>query len=381
MIYLDHNATTPVAEKVLEEMLPVFGADFGNPSNTSHEPGRRAADCVQRSRERIAEAVRNSPSRVIFTSGATEALNHVIKGLSLRGDRKRLLIGATEHKAVLEAASARKDALVEIVPVLRDGTINLEALNQSLREDVALVALMAANNETGSLHPIQTAFDMAKQVGALTLCDATQALGRMPVEAFSSADFVSLSAHKIYGPKGIGCLIASRAGVSSLTPLIDGGGQERGLRSGTTNVPGVVGLGVAVELVCQEWERESARLRRLRDRLHHGLVESIPSLVLNGHPHRRLCNTINIRFIGADGEAVLANLREVAASTGSACQSAVPAPSHVLTAIGLSSVEADESLRFSLGRMTTESEIDTAITDIASAVERVRKLMGVKSIK
>ena len=376
MIYLDHNATTPVAPCVLEEMLPVFEVGFGNPGNTSHEAGRLAAEFVEGARKRVADSLATSASRVIFTSGSTEALNQVIKRLTLTGDRKRILVGATEHKAVLEAARARTDATVEKLPVLRDGTVDLEVLGQTLRDDVALVALMAANNETGTKHPVEIAFAMARQVGAFTLCDATQALGRIPLTEFSSADFIALSAHKLYGPKGVGCLILSRDGLTSLNPLIDGGGQERGLRSGTTNVPGVVGLAAAVEMVCRESATETLRLTKLRDRLHGELAERLPLISLNGHPFERLCNTLNLRFEGADGEAVLANLREVAASSGSACQSAVPAPSHVLMGMGLSSVEAEESLRFSLGRLTDELQIDLAVDDIVSAVERVRKLSG-----
>jgi cysteine desulfurase len=376
MIYLDHNATTGVAPCVLEEMMPVFGTDFANPANTFHIAGRRAADCVDLARNRVAGQFGGSPSRVIFTSGSTEALNLAIKGLSLSGSRNRILVGATEHKAVLEAAIARRDAIVEMIPVRQDGTIDLDVLSQMLGEDVALMSLMAANNETGTLHPVNAAFNLASQCGALTLCDATQAVGRIKISEFNCADFISLSAHKIYGPKGVGCLVATREGFSSLSPIIDGGGQERGLRSGTINVPGVVGLGAAVELVCGEFETEVVRLRSLRDRLFRGLEDRISDVVLNGHEVQRLCNTVNVRFVGADGEAVLANLQRVAASTGSACQSAVPAPSHVLTAMGLSRVAADESLRFSLGRTTTEIEIDLAIEDIATAVNRVRTLLG-----
>lgn len=374
MIYLDCNATTPVAPSVLEEMLPAFTTDFGNPSSIVHEPGRRAASLVDGARERVAAAFGARPSRVVFTSGSTEALNLVIKGLELPAGRRRVLVGATEHKAVLEAASARPDVLVERVPVHADGTLDIEELASRLANDVALVAVMAVNNETGVLHPVAAALALAVQHGALTLCDATQAVGRIGLDAVASADFVALSAHKIYGPKGVGCLIGSRTGLGLLRPLASGGAQERGLRAGTLNVPGIVGLGAAITLVSADREAESERERVLRDRLHKDLEARLGGVVLNGHPEQRVSNTVNVRFDGADGEAVLANLRRVAASTGSACQSAVPAPSHVLRAMGLTAADAEQSLRFSLGRDTTQSQIDGAVDDIVAAVTRVREL-------
>lgn len=374
MIYLDCNATTPVAESVLEEMLPVFTDDYGNPSSTFHEPGRRAAARVDRAREMVAAPLGANPGRVVFTSGSTEALNLAIKGLDLPPGRSRILVGATEHKAVLEAAAARSDASVEMVPVHADGTADLDALAATLRDDVALLALMAVNNETGIIHPIAPAIELAAEQGVLTLCDATQAVGRMPLDAAAAADFVAVSAHKIYGPKGVGCLIGSRAGLSALRPVASGGAQERGLRSGTLNVPGIVGLGAAVALVTADQVLEVERQVRLRDRLHGELAARLRGVEVNGHPGQRVCNTLNVRFEGTDGEAVLANLQQVAASTGSACQSAVPAPSHVLRAMGLTSAEAEQSLRFSLGRFTTASAIDSAVEDIVAAVARVRDL-------
>lgn len=374
MIYLDCNATTPVAQSVLEEMLPVFRDDYGNPSSTFHEPGRRAAARVDRSREIVAAPLGANPGRVVFTSGSTEALNLAIKGYNLPPGRSRILVGATEHKAVLEAAAARSDASVEVVPVHADGTVDLDALAATLGEDVALLALMAVNNETGVIHPITAAIELAAERGVLTVCDATQAVGRIPLDGAATADYVAISAHKIYGPKGVGCLIGSRAGLSALSPIASGGAQERGLRSGTLNVPGIVGLGTAVALVTADQGLEVERQVRLRDRLKEQLRARLRGVEVNGHPDQRVCNTLNLRFDGADGEAILANLGQVAASTGSACQSALPAPSHVLRAMGLTAAEAEQSLRFSLGRPTTEADIDAAAEDIVAAVARVRKL-------
>ena len=374
MIYLDYNATTPVAEGVLEEMLPAFTADFGNPSNTSHAPGRRASRLVDVARERVGTVLQANPGRVIFTSGSTEALNLAIKGLTLPPGRNRFLIGATEHKAVLEAAAARTDVTAELLPVRGDGTLDLDALEDALADDVALVAYMAVNNETGVIHPIAKVQARAASVGAMTLCDATQAVGRIALDDVAKADLVALSAHKIYGPKGVGCLVGSREGLRALNPVVSGGGQERGLRSGTLNVPGIVGLGAAVALVTADLDIESERQRQLRDLLQSQIQERLGDVHLNGHPELRVCNTLNLRFEGADGEAILTNLRQVAASAGSACQSAVPVASHVLRAMGLTAVEADRSLRFSLGRPTTAKEIEAAVDDVVSAVTRVREL-------
>ncbi len=374
MIYLDYNATTPVAEPILEEMLPAFTTAFGNPSNTSHLAGRTAAALVDESRHRIAEPFRANPSRIIFTSGSTESLNLAIKGMELPQGRNRILVGSTEHKAVLEAALSRNDAKVELLPTTNTGLIDLEVLQRSFSDDVALVAVMAVNNETGVISQSHDVFELAKYWGVTSLCDATQAIGRINLGDVASADLIALSGHKIYGPKGIGCLIGNRDGLSILRPIINGGAQERGLRSGTLNVPGIVGLGAAVQLVTSEQHSEVPRLRALRDQLHHALNSRLEGVHLNGHTEHRVCNTVNLRFENASGEAILANLQKVAASVGSACQTSVPAPSHVLLAMGLTPMEADQSVRFSLGRLVTKEDIDEAVDDIVAAVQRVREL-------
>lgn len=373
MIYLDHNATTPVAGPVLDEMLPVFSTRFGNPGSTYHGPGRVAAALVDDARSRVAAAFDASPSRVVFTSGSTEAINLAIKGLELRG-RSRMLVSATEHKAVLESAEARPGVAVDRIPVNADGRVDLDALQLMVNDDVALIAVMAVNNETGVINDFATVSEIARNKGCLTLCDATQAVGRIDLRSFTGADILVMSAHKVYGPKGIGALVATRQAHAALGAQISGGGQERGLRSGTLNAPGIVGLAAAVDLVLHTMPTAVDRQRHLRDRLERELAQRLGGVHLNGSRDHRVCNTVNLRFDGADGEAILANLDVVAASTGSACQSAVPAPSHVLLAMGLTSAQAEQSLRFSLGLETTDEQITAAIEDIVRAVQRVRSL-------
>lgn len=371
MTYLDHNATTPVAQPVLEAMLPAFSSCFGNPASV-HGAGRAAAALVDDSRANIAGKLGTGPNRVTFTSGSTEALNLAVRGLPA-GNRKRIMVGATEHKAVIEAAKSRHDAEVSFLPVHHDGTIDLVELENQLREDVLLVAVMAVNNETGVINPISRVAQLTSQVGALLLCDATQALGKIPMSDIVDADMLAISAHKIYGPKGAGALISSRESQALLEPQIWGGGQERGLRSGTSNVTGIVGLSAAFDLVESERADEVPRQSLLRDQLERLLSDRVPDMVVNGYGAPRVSNTLNLRFRGVDGEALLANLRTVDASTGSACQGSVPEPSHVLLAMGLTRSEAEESIRLSLGRDTSDQDVHQAADEIVSAVERIRE--------
>ncbi len=374
MIYLDFNATTPVDEQVLEAMLPFLRGEFGNASS-DHAAGGRAAIAVDAARNQLAGLLGCSAGEVVFTSGATEANNLALKGLfdACPGDRRRVLVSATEHKAVLGAAEsiASKGAEIEILPVDKYGTIELSALAELLGPDVLVVSVMAANNETGTLNPISRIVSMATECGAFVHTDATQWIGRLPVDVRDwGVDLLSLSAHKFYGPKGVGALYVRRR--TPLAPLIHGGEQERGMRSGTLNVPGIVGLGEATALAAEMVSADAERLAVLRDRLHGQLARRLDGVVLNGHPTERLPNTVNLRFEGADADAVMVNMPEVAVSSGSACTSAVPAPSHVLVAMGLDHDAADESLRFSLGRPTTEEEIEVAVDKVVRAVEAVR---------
>jgi cysteine desulfurase len=372
MIYLDYNATTPVEDVVFDAMRPMFSDTFANASS-AHDSGRAASRKVDEARAIVGEAFGQPASRVAFTSGSTESLNLAVKGLELQ-DRRTLLVGATEHKAALQAASDRHDALTKVIPVQGNGALDLRALEDLLDDDVALVVVMAVNNETGVINPLEDVVELAHENGAHVLCDATQAPGRIPLEQLGAADMICISAHKIYGPKGIGALVASRTVQRALTPLLSGGGQERGLRSGTLNTPGIVGLGAALKLALHDREQESVRQARLRDQMHSELVQRIHGVAVTGANAPRVCNTLNLRFDGVDGEALIANLELVQASVGSACHSAVPEPSHVLTAMGCTPAEAFKAVRFSLGRGTSEEDIRRAVADIEAAVARVRAL-------
>jgi cysteine desulfurase len=375
LIYLDFNATTPVDQRVLEAMLPFFREEFGNAASGQHAVGGRAALAVDGARDQVAGLLGCSVGEVVFTSGATEANNLALKGLfdAYRGDRRRVLVSATEHKAVLGAAElfASKGGKVDIVPVNRLGVVELAALAELLGPDVLVVSVMAANNETGTLNPISRIVEMAAACGALVHTDATQWVGRLPVDVRKwGVDLLSLSAHKFYGPKGVGALYARRR--TPLAPLIHGGEHERGLRSGTLNVPGIVGLGEAAALAAETMAADAERLTALRDRLHGELARRLDGVGLNGHPTERLPNTVNLRFGDAEADAVMVSMPEVAVSSGSACTSAVPGPSHVLVAMGLDHAAAEESLRFSLGRPTAGADIDRAVDEVVRAVEAVR---------
>lgn len=379
LIYLDFNATTPLDEQVLEVMLPFLRDEFGNASSAQHPAGARAAVAVRHARDQIAGLLGCASGEVVFTSGATEANNLALKGVfeAHGGGRRRILVGATEHKAIIGTAQwlASKGAQVDVIPVDRYGVIDLSALNELIDSDVLIVSVMAANNETGTLNPIVRVAEIATECGAFVHTDATQWTGRLPVDVRAwRVDLLSLSAHKFYGPKGVGALYVRRR--TPLAPLVHGGEQERGLRSGTLNVPGIVGLGAAAALAAERMRADAGRLSALRDRLHTELVQRLTGVELIGHPTARLPNTVNLRFVGAEADAVITNTPEVAVSSGSACTSAVPSPSHVLVAMGLDRDAAEESLRFSLGRPTTEQEIMTAVDEVVHGVETVRTAVG-----
>jgi cysteine desulfurase len=376
-IYLDNNASTAPDPEVLETVGWALRDLYANPSS-QHPAGRRAAAAVEHARERVAALISCAPRAITFTSGATEADSLAICGLwegsravGLR--RNTIIVGATEHPAVLESARSLRAAGANVVeaPVDRFGVIALDALDALVGEDVLLVSVMAANSETGTLAPLASVAAMAKERGAYVHTDATQHVGRLRLDMEAlDLDMVSLSGHKMHGPKGVGAL-AARRGVP-IAPRLRGGGHERGLRSGTLNTPGIVGLGVAADLGAERF-REVQAVSGLRDRLYEGLRARLDGVYLNGHPTERLPNTLNLRFAGADAEAVIASLRRVACSAGSACSSGVPAPSHVLVAMGLGSQEAHESLRFSLSRYTTALDVDDTIDEVASAVRFVRE--------
>jgi cysteine desulfurase len=377
-IYLDYNATTPLDQGVLDDMLPWMTEQFWNAAST-HPLGRRAATATDSAREEIAAFVGVEPREIVFMSGATEADNAALKGAYAAGtpNRKRIIIGATEHKAVLDTAGWLADQGVEvaIAPVDDSGRIIEGAFRKLLDETVGLVSIMLANNETGVLAPIAHLADATHEVGAIFHTDATQAVGRIPVDfAALGVDLASFSAHKMYGPKGVGALFVSRR--TDIDPLIHGGGHERGIRSGTLNVPGIIGFARATQLASRSLSTEPARQARLVEHLVNGLSECLQGVELVGETADRLPNTANIRFSGADAEAVMANAPDLAVSSGSACTSMIPAPSHVLSAMGLDSDAALECLRFSVGRPTVAIDIDEATESVVNAVHRVRDLQG-----
>jgi cysteine desulfurase len=372
-IYMDHNATTPVDPRVVEAMLPCLTEHFGNPASRTHAYGWAAARLVERSREQIAAALGARSDEVTFTSGATESNNLAIKGVAWAlGERGRHLVtAATEHKAVLDPCR-RLEAEgfeVTVLPVDRHGRVDPEQIAAVLRRDTILVSVMLANNETGTLQPLGQIAAACRAAGVLLHTDATQAVGKIAVDLGAlGVDLLSLSGHKLYGPRGVGALIVRRRRPRlRLVPLLDGGGHESGVRSGTLNTPGIVGLARALEIACGEMVDEGRRMTALRERLRDAIASGLGGVHENGHPSERLPNTLNLSFEGVDGNALLVGLSEVAVSSGSACTSAEPKPSHVLAALGVPPALAAASLRFSLGRGNTEAEVDT----VAAAVRRV----------
>jgi cysteine desulfurase len=389
MIYLDHHATTPVDPRVLEAMLPYFTEKFGNPASKHHRFGWEANDAVEKARKQVAALIGASSKDVIFTSGGTEANNLAIKGAAKarRDDRKELVTVTTEHKAVLDpmARLAQEGFRVVPVPVGTDGRIDLHLLEKLITTRTALVSVMAANNEIGVLQPIKEAAAIAHQHGAWFHTDAVQAAGRIPFDVDAlDVDLATFSAHKIYGPKGIGALYVRRKPSSAkatggervtIDAEIDGGGHERGLRSGTLNVPAIVGFGCAAEIALAEMAGEAARVGELRDRLLAGLQSNTDRVTVNGALDRRLPGNLNVSFSGVDGEALLVSLDDIAVSSGAACTQAEP--SHVLMALGLKTDEALASLRFGVGRWTTTEEIDYAARKVSDVVNRLRQLSPV----
>ncbi|MGE5234888.1 MAG: cysteine desulfurase family protein [Acidobacteriota bacterium] len=378
-IYMDHNATTPVDPRVVAAMLPCFGDSFGNPASNTHAFGWAAAKLVERSRQALAAGIGAHDDEIVFTSGATESNNLAIKGVAwaLRERGRHLVTVATEHKAVLDpcARLEREGFTVTVIPVDGFGQVDPSRFAAALTPRTILASVMLANNEIGTLQPIASLARLCHEHGVLLHCDATQALGKIPVDvAALGADLYSFSAHKIYGPKGIGALVVRRRKPRlRLVPLLDGGGHENGMRSGTLNTPGIVGFARAIELCLAELPDQSVRLAALRARLRDAIMEPLPGVIENGHPSDRLPNTLNLSFEGVDGAALLVALREVAVASGSACTSADPRPSHVLAALGRPHQLAAASIRFSLGRTNTAEEVETVAAAVVRAVNRLRE--------
>ena len=379
-VYLDYNGSSPLDPRVGKAMWPALAEWYGNASST-HRFGRRQAAAVEDARARVASLVGGRPAHVVFTAGATEANNLALSG-SVAGrpaDRGRILVSSVEHASVRETARWLSDqslAAVDAIPGTSGGAVDPDALDDLLGDDVLLVSVMAANSETGVLNPVAEIAERVHAAGALFHCDATQYAGRLPFDLSDiGADLVSLSSHKICGPGGVGALVTAKYS-GRLRPIIHGGGHERGLRSGSLNVVGIVGFGAAAAIAVEERMQETDRIRPLRDRLVAELKGRLTGVEENGDIDCRLPNTANIRFAGADAEAVVANMDPVAVSTGSACSAGAIEPSAVLLAMGLSREAAFESVRFSLGRFTTDEEIVLAAQKTIAAVGYVRAMNG-----
>lgn len=378
-VYLDYHATTPVDPRVLEAMLPFFTERFGNPHSRQHAWGWDAEKAVDTAREQVAALLNASPSEIIFTGGATESNNLALKGIvpRLRDRGSRVVTATTEHKSVLDTCKklGGQGFDVQVVGVQPDGVIDLDALSNAVTTETLLVSVMAANNEIGTLQPLGEIAAIAHECGALLHTDAAQAAGKIPIDVRAMGiDLLSLTGHKMYGPKGCGALFVAKRR-PKLLPVaqLDGGGQESGVRSGTLNVPGIVGLGAAAEIARTEMAGESARTSALRDRLLDRLRDALDGVRVNGTMARRLPNNLHVSFEGVEGERLLMALGDLAVSTGSACSSGSQTPSHVLQAIGAAGEEAGASIRFGLGRTTTPEDIDFAADRVATVVTSLRR--------
>lgn len=378
-LYLDHNATTAVDQRVLDVMLPLFTENYGNASSRTHRKGWEAAQAVDTARAQVAALLNCTAQEIIFTSGATEAINMAIRGVlsawSSRG--KHLITAATEHKAVLDTCRdlEQQGCELTVLPVNREGIVDAAALRAALRPDTVLVCIMHANNETGTVQQIRQLADITHAAGALFMSDTTQSAGKIPVDVQElGIDICCLSAHKMYGPKGAGALFLRRRDPRvTLHPVFTGGGHERGLRPGTLNVPGIAGLGQACQLAAAEWWDNASRISSLRTRFEQILTD-LPDVFVNGSIRNRLPNTTHLTFNGIRADQLIARLPHIGMATGSACSSALPEPSHVLTAMGLTPTESHASIRFSLGAHTPETETLQAAREIAAAVLELRRL-------
>lgn len=382
-VYLDYNATTPCDERVLEAMLPYFSRKFGNAASHSHAFGWEAKEAVETAREQVAALIGAEPGEIVFTSGATESDNLALKGVfeAYAGKGDHLITCSTEHKAVLDTCSRleKEGARVTRLGVNSAGLIDPAELEAAITSATVLVSIMYANNETGVIQPIREISRITRKHGILFMSDATQAVGKIPVDVnHDGIDLLALSAHKIYGPKGVGALYLRRKGPRvGLIAQMDGGGHEKARRSGTLNVPGIVGLGKAAQICRQEMEKEGPGLEIWRNRLEKGLMAS-GDVQVNGSAAPRLPHVTNIGFGGVEGNALLAAIAgNIAVSSGSACTSALPEPSHVLRAMGLADAQARASVRFSLGRFTTEEEIEYSVNFVKDIVHSLRQTQGI----
>jgi cysteine desulfurase len=379
-IYLDNNATTRCDPRVVEAMLPFFSEHYGNAASRNHPFGWFAEEAVDTARDQVAALFGASGKEVIFTSGATESNNLAIKGVAAMYARKgkHIITQVTEHKAVVDPCKRleRDGYQVTFLPVDKYGQVSPQQVAEAITDQTILVSLMAANNEIGTLQPIKELGKLCKQKGVLFHTDAVQAAGKVPLDVEEMGiDLLSISAHKIYGPKGVGALYVRRKNPRvRLDPIIDGGGHERGMRSGTLAVQNIVGLGVACELCRKELTEESQRLLRLREKLREGITGQLDHVALNGHPTERLPGNLNLSFEFVEGEGLMMGMKELAVSSGSACTSASLEPSYVLKALGVGDDLAHSSIRFGLGRFNTEEEVDYTIDHVVKAVRKLREM-------
>ncbi len=380
-IFLDNHSTTPMDPRVLETMLPYFCEKFGNAASRNHPFGWEAEEAVEAARQQIAKLIHADAKELVFTSGATESDNLAIKGVlemyKEKGDH--IITSATEHRAVLDTAKSlesKKGIKVTYLPVDKYGMVSPDDVRNAITDKTILISIMMANNEIGTINPIKEIGKIAKEKGILFHCDATQGVGKIPVNVQEMGiDLMAFSAHKIYGPKGVGALyVRKKAPRVRLAPIIDGGGHERGMRSGTLPVPLIVGFGKACELCEQEMPTESVKLAALRDRLQDGIMKHLDEAYLNGHPTQRLPHNLNISFAYVEGESLLMGVKEIALSSGSACTSATLEPSYVLRALGVGSDLAHSSIRFGLGRFNTVEEVDYTAKRIIEIVTKLREM-------
>jgi len=379
-IYMDNHATTPVDPRVVETMLPYFSENFGNAASRNHAFGWKAEEGVEHAREQVAKLIGATPKEIIWTSGATESNNLAIKGVAemYREKGNHIITEVTEHKAVLDTCKRLEKYGYEVtyLPVQKDGRVNLDDVRKAITPRTILLTIMYANNEIGVVQPVAELGALAKEKGVFFHVDGVQAAGKIPVDVNKeNIDLLSLSGHKLYGPKGVGALYVRRRNPRvQLSPLIDGGGHERGMRSGTLNVTGIVGFGKACELCLDEMPVESARLRGMRDRLKDRIFSELDEVFINGSMTHRLPHNINISFAYVEGESMLMGINDVAVSSGSACTSATLEPSYVLKALGVGEDLAHTSIRFGLGRFNTDEEVDYVAARVVETVKRLREL-------
>jgi cysteine desulfurase len=378
-IYLDYQATTPTDPRVVDAMLPYFTQKFGNPHSRSHRYGWEAEEAVEKARAQVAAIIGADPKEIIFTSGATESNNIAIKGVArfYKDQKNHVITCVTEHKCVLESCRhlQQEGFDVTFLPVQKSGLIRLEDLEQAITDKTILVSIMAVNNEIGVIQPISEIGRICRARGVFFHTDAAQAVGKIPLDVNAmNIDLMSISGHKFYGPKGIGALYVRRKPRVRLQALFSGGGQERGMRSGTLPTPLCVGLGVACEIAAKEMGAESERLRYLRERLYKGIMEQLPEVYLNGDLENRIPGNLNLGFAYVEGESLMMGVKDLSVSSGSACTSASLEPSYVLRALGVEEDLAHTSLRIGLGRFTTEEDVDRAVAEIVTQVKRLRAM-------